>query len=154
MENKELIQTFYTAFSKGDANAMIACYHNEVVFEDPAFGKLIGQKAKAMWKMLLSKKKESELSITFKVLNNHQSEWVAHYKYGPNKRPVVNKVSASFEFQDGKIIRHTDHFSLWKWSQQALGASGLVLGWSTFMKKKVQETTRNLLAKYMAQQGG
>ncbi|MFT6167362.1 MAG: hypothetical protein ACJAV5_001762 [Vicingaceae bacterium] len=133
---------------------MTACYHDEVVFEDPAFGKLEGERAKGMWKMLLSKKAESELTITFKVLNNEQCEWIANYKYGPNKRPVVNKVSASFEFQDGKIIGHTDHFSLWKWLQQALGTSGLVLGWSTLMKKKVQETTRNLLAKYIAQQGG
>ena len=105
MKNKELFQTFYTAFSNGDANAMTACYHDEVVFEDPTFRKLKGERAKGMWKMLLSKKAESDLTITFKVLNNQQCEWIANYKYGPNKRPVVNKVSASFEFHAWLIGR-------------------------------------------------
>jgi len=145
MQTKEILHTFYTAFSKGDATTMTSCYHDDIVFEDPAFGKLTGKRAVAMWEMLLSKKEESELSITFKVVDNKHAEWVANYKYGPQKRPVINKVKASFEFLDGKIIQHTDNFSLWKWSQQALGASGLVLGWSTFVKKKIREKTAGLL---------
>ncbi len=152
MQNKELIQKFYTAFSDGDSDSMIACYHEDVVFEDPAFGELNGDKAKSMWKMLVGRRKESETTISFNVLNDHHAEWVAQYKYGPNKRPVTNKISSKFEFQDAKIIHHTDYFSLWKWTRQALGTSGFLLGWSTFMRKKIQATTNKLLAKYMMQQ--
>ena len=79
MQNQELITKFYTAFSNGDATKMLECYHNEVVFEDPAFGQLKGDRAKAMWKMLLSKREESNFSISFQVLNNHEALWTARY---------------------------------------------------------------------------
>ena len=149
MNNQEVINQFYSSFKNGDPAGMIACYHNTVIFEDPAFGKLEGEKAKAMWQMLLSKKEESEMSVSFSVLNDNQAEWIANYKYGPNKKPVINAVSASFVFEDGKIIKHTDHFDLWKWSKQALGAAGYLLGWSGFMKNKIQATTNKLLNKYI-----
>lgn len=150
MQQEALITTFYTAFSKGDANTMTECYHNDIVFEDPAFGQLKGDKAKAMWQMLLSKKVESEMSVSFQVINNSQATWTANYKYGPNKRPVENNVTAHFEFKDGLISKHTDHFSQWKWAKQALGLSGYLLGWSGFMKNKIQATTNKLLSKFMS----
>lgn len=149
MTNQEIITQFYTAFQNGDSTAMVNCYHDDVVFTDPAFGKLKAEKAKAMWQMLLSKKEESEMSVSFKVLNDNQADWIAHYKYGPNKKPVINTVTAIFEFKNGKISKHTDHFNLWKWSQQALGAPGYFLGWSSFMKNKIQKTTNSLLDKFM-----
>jgi len=46
MDNKELIQQFYTSFAKGDANGMVGCYADDVVFEDPAFGTLHSERAK------------------------------------------------------------------------------------------------------------
>ncbi|MDA9783117.1 hypothetical protein OAD50_01180 [Vicingaceae bacterium] len=48
MQTKEILHTFYTAFSKGDAAVMIACYHQDLVFEDLAFGKLTSKKAKTI----------------------------------------------------------------------------------------------------------
>jgi ketosteroid isomerase-like protein len=41
----DLIETFYRAFAALDAEAMAACYHDEVTFEDPAFGQLQGEQA-------------------------------------------------------------------------------------------------------------
>ena len=150
MQKEELITKFYTAFSKGNSEEMIACYHKEVTFKDPAFGELKNDKAKAMWQMLLSKKKESEMSISFEVLNETQAKWVADYKYGPKKRAITNKVTANFEFKDGLIYKHTDQFDLWKWSKQALGTSGYFLGWSNFVKNKIQTTTNQLLSDFIA----
>jgi len=43
-----------------------------------------------------------------------------------------------FLFQDGKIIKQTDSFDIWKWSRQAFGWKGFLLGWTSFMKKKIQ----------------
>lgn len=153
MNNQTIITTFYTAFSNGDAEKMIACYHENVVFEDPAFGELKGEKAKAMWKMLLSRS-TSAPNIQFSNIKaddkTGSATWIAKYEYGNQKRKVVNNVSAEFEFLDGKIIRHKDNFDLWKWSQQALGASGYLLGWSGFMRNKIQATTNGLLGKFMA----
>lgn len=151
MKNTELVHQFYTSFSEGNAQGMIQCYHENIVFEDPAFGKLKGEKAKAMWTMLMSKKKESEMSISFELVNENQARWTATYKYGPKKAPVTNLVTAHFKFKEGKIIEHRDDFSLWKWSQQALGGSGYLLGWTGFMKSKIQATTNKLLDHFMAE---
>ena len=150
MNNKEILTKFYTSFSEGNSAGMISCYHENVVFDDPAFGKLKGERAIAMWQMLLSKKVESELNISFKIMNENQVEWIANYKYGPKKAPITNKVIGTFEFKDGLILKHSDNFSMWKWSQQALGLSGYLLGWSSLVKNKVQATTNKLLKKYMA----
>jgi hypothetical protein len=60
--------------------------------------------------------------------------WVA---ISVKQRPVVNRISAQFYFQDGLIIRHTDDFDIWKWSKQALGLTGYLFGWTGFMQNKI-----------------
>ena len=47
-----LITKFYMAFKNLNAETMAGCYHPDVVFEDPDFGKLKGENAKNMWHML------------------------------------------------------------------------------------------------------
>ncbi len=54
---KSVIEKFYQAFEELDAESMIECYHNEIIFEDPAFGVLKGEKAKNMWRMLCDSQK-------------------------------------------------------------------------------------------------
>ncbi len=152
---KQLIETFYTAFQNEQAEKMVECYHHNIVFRDPAFGTLKGRRAMAMWRMLLDRGK-GNLKITFSNVQAQgeagSAEWVAHYPYGKKKRRVVNHVKASFTFSDGQILTHKDTFSTWKWSRQALGLLGLLLGWSSFMKNKVQKTTNALLDSYMQQE--
>ena len=152
-QNIACIEQFYQAFAKGDAAGMISCYHDDVEFEDPAFGKLKGDQAKAMWQMLLNRAK-GNLAIEYSEItadeSTGQAKWIARYPFGPKKRSVVNRISASFVFQDGKIIKHTDVFDLWRWSQQALGLSGYLLGWAPFFAKKIQKTTNKQLADFMA----
>lgn len=152
MTNKELVNHFYTAFSNGNANEMLECYHDDVVFQDPVFGTLKGERAFKMWEMLLSQKKE-DTKISFNTIEvngeNAKANWVAEYVYGDKKRNVVNKVTANFKFKDGKIIEHVDYFDLWTWTKQALGVSGCLLGWTPFMKNKIQNTTNQRLDKFM-----
>lgn len=152
MSNEALIRQFYQSFSEGNADGMVACYHDDIVFTDPAFGTLKGDKAKAMWRMLLSRS-DSKPQIQFKNVAADskfgKASWIANYNYGPNKRAVENHVAATFEFKGGKIIKHTDDFDLWKWSQQALGVSGYLLGWSSFMKNQIQKKTNGLLGRFM-----
>jgi ketosteroid isomerase-like protein len=152
MDNKTIIEKFYTAFVNGDAESMVSCYDNNIQFEDPAFGRLQGEKAKNMWRMLINNNKTG-IKITF---NNVQADdkigsvnWQAAYVFSQTGRPVINNVAAKFEFRDGKIIKHTDHFDMWVWSKQALGTTGYLLGWSGFLKNKIQTQTNNLLKKYM-----
>lgn len=152
MDNKELIEKFYSSFSNGNAKGMTECYHENVTFEDSVFGKLEGEKAVKMWEMLLSKRTETtKISFSNVQATTEQAtaNWTAQYLYGEKKRPVTNVVSASFKFKDGKIIEHKDTFNLWKWTQQALGPVGYLIGWTPFMKNKIQKTTNEQLDAFM-----
>jgi len=150
MTNKEIINSFYEGFARGDYSTMGSHYHEDVTFEDPAFGKLQGEKAAKMWEMLLT---SSSPKITFSDVSTQgdtgSARWQAIYSFGPQKRKVVNNISAAFTFKDGKIIDHKDSFDLWKWSRQALGIPGLLLGWSPFIKNKVQKMANNRLDHYL-----
>jgi hypothetical protein len=66
---------------------------------------------------------------------------------------VVNRIDAEFVFRDGLIVRHTDTFNFWAWARQALGPAGLLLGWTPMLQKKVRDTARAGLAKYMRERG-
>ncbi len=154
MSNQAIIEKFYTAFAAGQIEDMLECYHPEIKFEDPAFGAIEGDRAKGMWSMLLERSK-GDIDISFRDVESlgdkGSAKWKAVYQYGPKKRNVVNEIEANFVFKDGKIIEHKDDFDLWKWSKQALGVPGLLLGWSGFMRNKIQKTTNGLLDKYMSQ---
>ena len=150
MDNKALIEKFYTYFANGDAAGMASCYHDNIEFEDPGFGKLFGNDAKLMWQMLLSRNKDLKVTFSNVQVNENQgsASWNAEYIFGQTNRKVYNKIEAKFEFLDGKIIKHTDYFNLYKWTRQALGFKGYLLGWSSFMKNKIHTMTNKLLENY------
>jgi limonene-1,2-epoxide hydrolase len=156
MTNQEIISSFYSAFAAHNAEQMVSFYSDDVVFEDPAFGELHGERAKGMWRMLLSRAK-GNLEVNFSEVKAEgetgSAHWVAQYAYGPSKRPVVNEIVAQFEFKDGKIVKHVDRFDLWKWSRMALGLPGVLLGWSSFIRSKVNKQANKSLDQFMAKQG-
>ncbi|MGH8481769.1 MAG: nuclear transport factor 2 family protein, partial [Nevskiaceae bacterium] len=61
-----------------------------------------------------------------------------------------NVIDASFEFRDGKIVRHTDRFDLYRWSRQALGPAGVLLGWTPLLQSKVRAMAAKGLEEYVA----
>ena len=63
---------------------------------------------------------------------------------------MENIIRASFKVADGKIVEHSDAFDFWRWSRQALGTPGLLLGWSSFLQKKVQGQAAKSLDEYEA----
>lgn len=150
-ENNSIITKFYTAFANHDAETMASCYHKEVFFEDPAFGKLHHDQVVLMWKMLLVRSK-GNLRIVFSEVKSDAdsgtAKWIASYTFSKTNRPVVNVIQASFQFQDGLIIKHTDTFDLWKWSRQALGFKGILLGWTKFMQQKIQQQAHQSLQQF------
>lgn len=139
--NAALIEKFYSAFTKLDAATMKSCYHKDIHFSDPVFPDLKGDDAGKMWEMLASRAKD--FSLTFDGISaddkTGKAHWVATYLFSATGRTVVNDIHATFEFKDGKIIRHIDTFDLWRWSRQALGAKGLLLGWSPIVRNAVQK---------------
>lgn len=45
---------------------------------------------------------------------------------------------------------HYDHLDFWRWSRQALGTPGLLLGWTPFLKAKVRTQAGANLQKILA----
>ena len=148
MEN--IINKFYTAFAKRDWQTMQSCYHDEVTFEDPAFGKLVGDDAKKMWQMLCEQGKD--LKVEFKDVKcgteSGEAKWEAWYTLSLTKRKIHNTISASFELKDGLIIKHVDDFDLHRWAKQAFGFKGWLLGGTSFFKRQFQTQARKTLNKY------
>src|ERR1700761_6156097 len=117
MNNTALITHFYRSFAGADAEAMVSCYHNDIQFQDPAFGVLKKEDAKNMWRMLIERSR-GDICITFSNVTANEktgsANWVAEYVFSQTGRKVINVISAEFEFADGKIIKHTDSFDIYK----------------------------------------
>ena len=145
---KETIEKFYSAFQHRDAQTMNGCYHEDVVFEDPGFGVLKGDDARAMWSMLCQNAKDFRLE--YSNLTQNSAHWEAWYTFSRTGRRVHNIIDAQFEFEGNKIIKHTDHFNLHRWASQAMGWQGRLLGGTGFFKKKLHQSTRKLLDDFKA----
>jgi ketosteroid isomerase-like protein len=153
MNNKQLIEKFYKAFKKKDAKTMLSCYHNDVVFSDPVFGTLNAERVSGMWQMLC--KAGKDLTITFDGVqadkDNGKAHWEASYTFSQTGKNVHNVIDATFKFKDGLIIEHTDVFNLRKCAGQALGFKGMLLGGTSFFKKKLQNQTNKKLDKFISE---
>ena len=152
-QHQQLIEEFYAGFAEGNAKTMASCYHKDIQFQDPAFGKLQGQDVLDMWEMLIEKSK-GNIKIEFSDVRADElsgsARWVAVYNFSKTNRNVVNVIQASFVFKDGLIIKHTDEFDIWKWSRQALGLPGYLLGWTGFMQQKIQKNALHSLRSYQS----
>jgi ketosteroid isomerase-like protein len=146
----DVVQRFYAAFDRRDGEAMAACYAPDAHFQDPVFGDLTGPEAGAMWRMLTRTARDLKLEVP--EHDGHSAHWIAHYTFSATGRPVVNDVRAEFKIVDGLIVDHVDRFSFWKWSRQALGTKGLLLGWTPFLRSKVGGTARAGLDKFIAKE--
>ncbi|UCJ18745.1 nuclear transport factor 2 family protein [Pseudomonas sp. MM211] len=150
--NADLITRFYQAFQQLDAERMVSCYAPDVRFSDPAFGTLTGDDAADMWRMLTTRAKK--FSLTFSDVqadaNGGSAKWVATYLFSQTGRTVVNRIQASFVIRDGLIVEHRDHFDMWRWSAQALGFQGMLIGWTPLLKNTVRRQARNGLRQFQA----
>lgn len=150
--NEQLIQKFYTAFSRLDYAAMQQCYSADAIFNDAVFGILQGPQVGAMWEMLCRNAKDFSLQFSdIQLLDEEYAtcRWVASYTFSSTGRPVTNHVKAHLRIQNGLITEHTDQFNFWKWSRQALGFSGMLLGWTGFLQNKVRARAWKNLEKFM-----
>jgi hypothetical protein len=63
---------------------------------------------------------------------------------------VVNDIHASFRFENGLIVEHKDSFSFYRWARQALGTSGLLLGWTPMVRNRVRRQAAAGLEKFQS----
>lgn len=152
-ENEKILIKFYTAFKNYDAKTMRSCYHPNINFYDPAFGTLKGHSVSQMWEMLL-KNSKGNMKIEFSDIKADEFQgsikWIANYNFSKTNRPVTNIIHSKFNFKDGLIIKQVDDFDIWKWSKQAFGITGFLLGWTGYFQKKIREKALLSLKKYQS----
>lgn len=148
MTPEQVATKFYDAFAKRDGATMASCYASDASFSDPVFPSLRGAQIGIMWKALCSRSKD--IKITYSILS-HDSQsakvrWDAYYTFTGTGRAIHNRIVAHLTVQNGKITRHVDSFSFWRWSRQALGLTGWLLGWTPIVKNKVRRTAAKLIS--------
>jgi limonene-1,2-epoxide hydrolase len=150
-ENEMLLTNFYTAFQNKDFATMQASYADSATFSDPVFEGLNAAELRAMWEMLI--RRGNDLELTFSDIRADASRgsaaWEARYTFSATGQRVTNRIRSSFEFENGKIVKQTDQFDFYTWARQALGLPGLLLGWTGFIRGKVQRMARKNLAAFM-----
>jgi hypothetical protein len=147
-----VLQRFYGAMARRDWAGMGACYHDHARFSDPVFPDLDAHGVRAMWKMLLTG--GTDLQVKCNVLEEDEGKGRvrldAHYTFTGTGRRVHNVILSTFQLKDGLILDQRDEFDLWRWSRQALGWKGLLLGWTTMLQGRVRGMAAKRLAKAMA----
>jgi ketosteroid isomerase-like protein len=153
--HQALLVRFYEAMQRKDGAAMGACYHDADSFTDPAFGRLTAPEVRGMWRMLMGRAKDFEMTFEVRRADEASGEgyWEATYTFSKTDRKVLNRITSRFTFRDGLILDQVDSFDLWAWTRQALGAPGLLLGWTPFLQGKVRAEARKGLDQFRAKEG-
>jgi uncharacterized protein len=150
--SREVISRLYEAFALRDHMGMARCYTPDARFSDPVFTDLRGTQVAAMWRMLCQR--ATDLRITYGDVsaegNSGSAHWEAWYTYSATGRPVHNVIEAAFTFRDGRIATHRDHFGLYRWTRQALGTTGVLLGWTPFLRSAVRRRAAVALVRFSA----
>jgi SnoaL-like domain len=105
-----------------------------------------------MWRMLTGRSTDLEIELAEHSADGDTgaARWIATYTFVRTGNHVVNDVRASFRFRDGLIAEHKDSFDLWKWSRQALGTPGVLLGWSPMLRGAVRKRAAADLEEFLA----
>ena len=139
----ETIERLYTAMNAHDGEEMAACYADDAVFEDPAFGLLRDGRVKDMWRMLCAR--TEDLAVELRQHDDRSAHWIATYTFRASRK-VVNDVHARFAFgSDGLIVEHRDDFDLRQWAAQALGPPLSLLGYTPLLAPVIRRTTAKQL---------
>ena len=156
--SKATIEALYAAFARLDADAMAACYAESAQFDDEAFSLRGRRQVGGMWAMLCGAtraKGMADWKLEASGITERSAHWEAHYRFSATGRLVHNIIDAEFEFDGaGLILRHRDRFDFWRWSRQALGTPGLLLGWTPFLRAKVRAQAAANLQRFLDRPAG
>ena len=130
------------------------CDAPDAVFDDAAFALQGRDQLGATWAMLceaLNTKGRDVWKIETRDITEKSAHWEATYRFSATGRMVHNVIDAEFAFDAaGLITRHRDRFDFWRWARQALGAPGLLLGWSPLLRAKVRAQAAKNLDRFLA----
>jgi hypothetical protein len=156
--SRETIERFYKAFAGLDAKTMAHCYAQDAMFHDEVFDLRGRTHIGGMWAMLcanIKRQGRNDWKLQVRDITDRSAHWEATYRFSATGNLVHNVIDAEFEFDsNGLIKRHRDRFDFWRWSRQALGVRGWLLGWSGLLRRKVQRTATRRLAKHLEASAG
>jgi len=140
-----LLLKFFKAVQTQDVKAIGECYHNDIEYYEPAYGKMTGPRALGYWSFFFSQVKEMQCEYDGLKINGdkgtlHIEEW---YTWSATGHAVHNLVDCEFDFKDGKIFRHIDNYNLNAWAFQSLGAK--YLGWTKKTREQEVEKFEDFL---------
>lgn len=149
----DTIAAFYRAFGALDGDAMAGYYAENARFEDPVFTLAGRERVGGMWRMLTGAARASGRDvwrIDCSNITDASAHWEARYRFSRTGRMVHNVIDAAFEFDPaGRIVAHRDRFDFWRWSRQALGPAGWLLGWAPFFRAKVRAQANAGLERFL-----
>jgi hypothetical protein len=152
------IERFYKAFASLDAKTMAECYALDAKFEDEVFELRGRTHIGGMWTMLcaaIKRQGRTDWKLEVRDITDHSAHWEPRYRFSATARLVHNIIDAEFEFDSqGLIKRHRDRFDFWRWSRQALGMKGVLLGWTGWLRGKVRRQASRNLAKHLETSAG
>jgi len=154
--HEALVRRLYAGLGARDAAAMAACYADDATFSDPVFPALDAAGVRAMWAMLCARGRDLEVEVVRVVADDAgaSARWIARYTFAATRRPVENVIDSTFALRDGLIASQVDRFDVWRWSRQALGLAGLLLGWSPFLAGAIRRQAGDALSKWRAGRAG
>lgn len=145
-----LLERFYVALQRSDIAAVEDCYAPDVVYSDPVFGELRGERALAMWAMFFSRDKP--LRVTFSDLWANDTigsgQWEARYVFTRSGREVCNIIDSRFRFAADRIVEHRDTFSVYRWASMALGPVGRLVGWAPPLRSALHKESARMLDRF------
>jgi hypothetical protein len=156
--SQQTLEKLYSAFARLDSATMAQCYAADAAFDDEAFSLRGHREVTGMWHMLCDATQAKgrdvwklDYSGIAADASTGQAHWEADYRFSTTGRMVHNVIDSRFSFNpQGLIQTQRDSFDFWAWSRQALGAPGLLLGWTPFLRNKVRATAAANLKKYLA----
>lgn len=152
--NIDLLKRFYTGLQDADIAAVRACYAPDIVYFDPVFGELQGDRAIAMWDMFF--RRDEPLRVTFGNLSADDTtgsgRWEARYVFAKTGREVHNVIDSQFRLADHRITEQRDSFSVHRWAAMALGPVGRLAGWTPPLRSALHKETVKLLDRFQANQ--
>jgi len=154
------------AFARLDGDAMAACHSANASFQDQAFSLQGQRQIGGMWRTLCSATGErgrAAWKLDLRRLTDRSAHWEAHweaqreaqreacYRFNASGRLVHKRIDAEFDLDAaGLAQRHRDRFDFWRWSRQALGLPGRMLGSTPFPGNKVRAQAAAKLQQYLA----
>lgn len=156
MHSRRIVD-FYAAFKRLDPAAMQAAYAPGARFSNPLFQLQGPEEIGALWALVcdaIGRRRLDQWRLDVSEIEataqRGRARCQPHWRIRASGRVVQGVSDAEFSFdQHGRILSHTERFSFWHWSCQALGLRGALLGWTPLWRDRVGAWTRQSLRHYL-----